>query len=73
MLVQYLVGLCALKWDANAVDVDVTLGDMVPDEAAGSSRDVDVAVKVNAADGVGGTDPSSPRRLARPSTGTPTG
>ena len=32
MLVQYLVGLCALKWDAGAVEVDVTLGDMVPDE-----------------------------------------
>lgn len=54
MLVQYLVGLCALKWDSNAVEVDVTLGGMVPDEASGSSRDVDVTVKVNAADGVHG-------------------
>ncbi len=54
MLVQYLVGLCALKWDADSVDVEVTLGDMVPDEASGSSRDVDVTVKVNTADGVYG-------------------
>lgn len=54
MLVQYLVGLCALKWDADAVEVDVTLGDMVADEASGSSRDVDVTVRVNAADGVYG-------------------
>lgn len=54
MLVQYLVGLCALKWDADSVDVDVTLGDMVPDEASGSSRDVDVTVKVTTTDGVYG-------------------
>lgn len=52
MLVQYLAGLCALKWDSAAVDVDVTLGHMVEDEASGTSRDVDVTVKVNAADGV---------------------
>jgi hypothetical protein len=42
----------ALKWDASEVEVDVTLGDMVPDEASGTSRDVDVTVKVNTADGV---------------------
>ena len=42
MLVQYLVGLCALRWNADAVDIDVTLGDMVPDEASGTKRDVDV-------------------------------
>jgi hypothetical protein len=52
MLVQYLVGLCALKWDASAVDVDVMLGDMVPDVGSGTSRDVDVTVTVDAADGV---------------------
>ncbi|VBA60548.1 hypothetical protein LAUMK191_05576 [Mycobacterium attenuatum] len=52
MLVQYLVGLCALKWDANAVDIDVTIGDMVPDEAAGTARDVDVTVTVDTLDGM---------------------
>ncbi|OBH87973.1 hypothetical protein A5681_01350 [Mycobacterium scrofulaceum] len=52
MLVQYLVGLCALRWDANAVDIEVTLGDMVPDEASETERDVDVTVTVNAPDGV---------------------
>lgn len=54
MLVQYLVGLCALKWNANAVnvDVDVTLGDMVPDEASGTKRDVDVTVTADTPDGV---------------------
>ncbi len=50
MLVQYLAGLCALKWDASAVDV--TLGKMVPDVASDSTRDVDVTVTVNAEDGV---------------------
>lgn len=52
MLVQYLVGLCVAKWNAEAVDIDVTLGDMVPDQASGTSRDVDVTVTVNAPDGV---------------------
>ena len=49
MLVQYLVGLCALKWDPQAVNV--ILGDMVQDEASGSARDVDVTVTVDAPDG----------------------
>lgn len=44
MLVQYLVGLCCLKWDPDAVDV--TIGDMVLDPAAGKERDVDVTVTV---------------------------
>jgi hypothetical protein len=52
MLVQYLVGLCALKWNANAVNVDVTLGDMVPDDASGTKRDVDVTVTADTPDGV---------------------
>ena len=44
MLVQYLVGLCCLKWDSDAVDV--TIGDMVLDSAADKERDVDVTVTV---------------------------
>ncbi len=44
MLVQYLVGLCCLKWDPDAVDV--TIGDMVLDPAAGKERDVDVTVTI---------------------------
>lgn len=44
MLVQYLVGLCCLRWDPNAVDV--TLGNMVLDPTAGKKRDVDVTVTV---------------------------
>ncbi len=44
MLVQYLVGLCCLRWDPDAVDV--TIGDMVLDEAADKERDVDVTVTV---------------------------
>ena len=45
MLVQYLVGLCCLKWDPNAVDV--VIGDMVLDSAAGKLRDVDVTVTIS--------------------------
>lgn len=44
MLVQYLVGLCCLKWDPDAVDV--TIGDMVLDPAAGKERDVDITVTI---------------------------
>ncbi len=44
MLVQYLVGLCCLRWDQEVIDV--TLGDMVLDSAAGKERDVDVTVTV---------------------------
>lgn len=44
MLVQYLVGLCCLKWDPDAVDV--TIGDMVYDAGADKGRDVDVTVTI---------------------------
>lgn len=47
MLIQYLVGLCCLKWDPEAVDV--TIGDMVLDPAADKERDVDVTVTVTEA------------------------
>lgn len=42
MLVQYLVGLCCLRWSPDVVEV--TLGDMVYDEAAKKTRDVDLTV-----------------------------
>lgn len=45
MLVQYLVGLCCLKWHPDAVNV--TVGDMVADPAAGKQRDVDVTVTIS--------------------------
>jgi hypothetical protein len=44
MLVQYLVGLCCLQWDREAIDV--TIGDMVLDTAADKERDVDITVTV---------------------------
>jgi len=44
MLVQYLVGLCCLRWNSDAIDV--TIGDMVLDEATNKERDVDVTVTV---------------------------
>jgi len=44
MLVQYLVGLCCLKWNPDAVDV--TIGDMVYDPAAEKERDVDITVTI---------------------------
>ena len=49
MMVQYLVGLCCLRHDPEAVDV--TVGDMVLDEAAGKERDVDVTVTITDSDG----------------------
>ena len=42
MMVQYLVGLCCLRHDPDAIDV--TVGDMVMDHAAAKERDVDVTV-----------------------------
>jgi hypothetical protein len=45
MLVQYLIGLCCLKWHPDAVDV--TIGDMVLDPAASKQRDVDVTVTIS--------------------------
>jgi hypothetical protein len=50
MLTQYLVGLCCLR--ANPEAVNVTLGDMVLDPAAKKKRDVDVTVTVEESPGV---------------------
>jgi hypothetical protein len=50
MLVQYLVGLCCLKWHPEAVDV--TIGDMVLDPAAGKERDVDVTVTISESENI---------------------
>jgi hypothetical protein len=44
MLVQYLVGLCCLRGDPEAVQIE--LGDLVLDDVAGKKRDVDVTVTV---------------------------
>jgi hypothetical protein len=49
MLVQYVVGLCCLRCNPDAVDV--TVGDLVLDVAARKRRDVDVTVTLNEADG----------------------
>ena len=49
MMVQYLVGLCCLRHDPDAIDV--TVGDMVMDDAAGKERDVDVTVTLTGNDG----------------------
>lgn len=49
MLVQYLVGLCCLRYEPDAVDI--TIGDMVRDEAASEERDVDVTVTVTDSEG----------------------
>ena len=49
MMVQYLVGLCCLRRNPDAVDV--TVGDRVLDTAAEKRRDVDITVIVNETDG----------------------
>lgn len=49
MLVQYLVGLCCLHHDPDAVEI--TVGDMVYDQAAQKARDVDVTVTFKNQDG----------------------
>jgi len=49
MLVQYVVGLCALRNNTDAVDV--TVGDLVLDTAARKRRDVDVTVTLKEEDG----------------------
>lgn len=49
MLVQYVVGLCCLRHNPNAVDV--TVGDLVLDSAAKKRRDVDVTVTTKEEDG----------------------
>lgn len=49
MMIQYLVGLCCYRHDPDAVEI--TLGDMIYDEAAQKSRDVDVTVMFKDKDG----------------------
>jgi hypothetical protein len=49
MLIQYLVGLCCVR--ANPEAVEVMIGDMVHDEAAEKERDVDVTVTITSTDG----------------------
>jgi hypothetical protein len=49
MQVQYVVGLCCLRRNPDAVDV--TVGDLVHDEAADKERDVDVTVTLRDDDG----------------------
>lgn len=49
MLTQYLVGLCCLRRDPEAVEI--MLGDMVLDTAIGKERDVDVTVTIHDVDG----------------------
>lgn len=49
MMVQYLVGLCCLRSDPDAIDV--TIGDMVLDDAADKERDVDVTVTLTGDEG----------------------
>lgn len=42
MMIQYLVGLCCLQHNPDAVEI--TVGDMVYDPAAGKNRDVDITI-----------------------------
>ena len=49
MLVQYVVSLCCLRRNPDAVDV--TVGDLVQDVAANKPRDVDITVTLHEADG----------------------
>lgn len=49
MMVQYLVGLCCLRHDPDAVEI--TVGDMVYDVAAQKKRDVDVTITFKNEDG----------------------
>jgi hypothetical protein len=49
MLVQYLVGLCCMRANADAVQVE--LGDLVLDDVLGKKRDVDVTVTIHNTDG----------------------
>jgi hypothetical protein len=49
MLVQYVVGLCCLRRNPDAVDV--TVGDMVLDVAAEKRRDMDITVTLKESDG----------------------
>jgi hypothetical protein len=49
MELQYLVGLCCLRRNPEAVKI--VLGDMVHDDAAGKARDVDVTITLDELDG----------------------
>jgi Restriction endonuclease len=49
MLVQYLVGLCCMQANPDAVQVE--LGDLVLDDVLGKKRDVDVTVTIRNDDG----------------------
>ena len=49
MLVQYLVGLCCMRADPDAVEIE--LGDLVLDDVLGKERDVDVTVTIRDGDG----------------------
>ena len=49
MTTQYLVGLCCLQHNPDAIDI--TLGDLIYDTAAGKERDVDVTVTIEDANG----------------------
>ena len=49
MMIQYLVGLCCLRHNPDAVNI--TLGDFVYDEAAQKERDVDVTITLQGKNG----------------------
>lgn len=49
MMAQYLVGLCCLRRNGDAVEV--TIGDLVLDTAAEKERDVDITVTLQECDG----------------------
>ena len=49
MMIQYLVGLCCLRHDPDAIDI--TIGNMVYDSAAEKKRDVDVTITIKNTDG----------------------
>jgi hypothetical protein len=49
MLVQYLVGLCCMRANPDAVQIE--LGDLVLDDVLGKKRDVDVTVTIRSGDG----------------------
>lgn len=49
MMIQYLVGLCCLQHNPDAVEI--TVGDMVYDPAAEKERDVDITIILKGQDG----------------------
>ena len=64
MLVQYVVGLCCLRRNPEAVDV--TVGDLVLDTAAGKARDVDITVTLQELDGIRAFKAYEVKREAEP-------